>query len=282
MECGFASATLEAYEADLRELGAWLTDRGLHAWGSLDLGLIVEHMRAMEQRGLAVSSIARHVATIRVFCRFMEAQGLLPKDPAQLLTQPRAWDTLPNVLGRQQVQRLLEAPRRRDAMYLRDVALLELLYGGGLRASELAGLDQQRLHGDLAVARVHGKGNKERIVPLGQPAMLAAKRYQQDLRPKLVRDSRPTDCLLLSRTGAPMTRVVVWQVVVRHARRAGLRGVHPHTLRHSFATHLLEGGADLRVVQELLGHANIQTTQIYTHVDASGLKRVIEKCHPRP
>jgi integrase/recombinase XerD len=182
--------------------------------------------------------------------------------------------------------KLLAGPQPRDAMYLRDRALLELLYAGGLRASELAELECGGLRADLGVARVIGKGNRERIVPIGKPALAAAREYLEGLRPVLMERGRErgraTGRLLLSRTGSPITRVVVWQVVKRHAHRAGLRDVHPHTLRHSFATHLLEGGADLRVVQELLGHSNIKTTQIYTHVDRSRLKAVVKKCHPRP
>jgi len=282
IECGFAPATLQAYGADLRELAFWLGDQGLADWGLLDLGRIVEHMRMLGQRGLATSSIARHVATIRVFCRFLESRDLVEENPADLLAQPKAWQTLPSVLGAGQIKQLLEAPCPTDALYLRDIALLELLYAGGLRAGELAGLDCDRLHRDLGVARVLGKGNKERIVPIGKPALEAVRRYEKQLRPKLLRDDRSTDRLFLSRNGGPITRVVVWQIVARHARRAGLANVHPHTLRHSFATHLLAGGADLRVVQELLGHSNIQTTQIYTHVDSSGLKAVIQKFHPRP
>ena len=282
IECGFTPATLEAYGADLRELASWLESQGCTDWHQLDLGRIVEHMKALEQRGLASSSIARHVATIRVFCRFLESRGLAEQNAADLLARPKSWQTLPSVLGAGQMKRLLEAPQPTDALYLRDVALLELLYAGGLRAGELAGLDQDRLHGDLGVARVVGKGNKERIVPIGKPALEAVGQYQQHLRPNLLRDDRPTDRLFLSRNGGPITRVVVWQIVARHARRAGLTNVHPHTLRHSFATHLLAGGADLRVVQELLGHSNIQTTQIYTHVDSSRLKSVVEKFHPRP
>ena len=282
VECGFAAATLEAYGADLRELTVWLEDRGLSGWSLLSLKLISQHMRSLEERGLVVSSIARHVATIRVFCRFLDSRELVERNPAELLLQPRGWQALPTVLGKLQVEDLIKSPRARDLLYLRDVAMLELLYGGGLRASELADLNCDRVHHDLAVVRVLGKGNRERIVPIGRPALEATHRYLEDLRPKLLREVRPTDRLLLSRTGRALTRVVIWQVVAKHARRAGLHNVHPHTLRHSFATHLLAGGADLRVVQELLGHSNINTTQIYTHVDATQLKGVIKKFHPRP
>ena len=282
IECGFAPATLQAYTSDLHQLVAWLGDKQVSCWAQLDLGLIAQHLRSLEERGLSVSSISRHVATIRVFGRFLESTGVVGQNPAELLSQPRGWQNLPGVLGAAEVGRLLAAPKRQDMMYLRNVALLELLYGGGLRASELACLDQDRVHDDLAVVRVMGKGSRERIVPIGKPALEAIHGYVVDLRPALLRPNRPTQRLLLSRTGTPITRIVVWQVVAKHARRAGLRHVHPHTLRHSFATHLLAGGADLRVVQELLGHVNIKTTQIYTHVDISQLKNVIEKCHPRP
>jgi integrase/recombinase XerD len=282
IECGFADATLSAYAADLREIRAWLEERHHNSWTTLTTPLIAEHMRDLDARGLAISSISRHVATIRVFGRFLESAGLLVHDPAELLVQPSGWRTLPGVLDQGQVKKLLGSPKTSDSLYLRDVALLELLYAGGMRASELAELSLPGLHMDLGVARLLGKGNKERIVPIGRPALAATRRYLDELRPKLLRPHRPTDRILLSHSGGPITRIVVWQVVTKHARRAGLRDVHPHTLRHSFATHLLAGGADLRAVQELLGHSNIKTTQVYTHVDASRLKEVIEKYHPRP
>ncbi len=282
IECGFARATLEAYAADLLALRQWLLERGIAAWGDLDHGRLVDHLTGLAQRGLAISSIARHVATIRVFCRFLEANGLATRNAADQLVQPRPWQKVPGALSLEQIQRILAAPQPDDALYLRDVALLELLYASGLRASEAADLTLDRVLPDLEVLRVIGKGGRERIVPMGRPAVAAIQRYQEDLRPRLVCAQRPTDRLLLSRTGRPITRVVVWQLVEKHARRAGLANVHPHRLRHSFATHLLAGGADLRLVQELLGHANIRTTQIYTHVDRGRLKKVIRDHHPRP
>jgi integrase/recombinase XerD len=254
IECGFAPLTLSAYAADLRELAAWLAARHVAGWRALTFTLITEHLRALDARGLAVSSIARHVATLRVFCRFAHANGLIPTNPAEQLSQPSGWRNLPGVLSPQQMAALLDSPRPDDPLYLRDAALLELLYAG--------------------------TGSKERVVPIGRPAAAAVERYLSGLRPRLLRESRPTPRLLLSRSGAPITRIIVWQIVARHARRAGLRRVHPHMLRHSFATHLLAGGADLRVVQELLGHSNIKTTQIYTHVDHSRLKSVIDRFHP--
>lgn len=281
VECGFAPATMAAYGSDLRDLGAWMADHDVSRWTDLDLGAIRAHVRDLHERGLALSTIARHVATIRVFGRFLAAAGHLDGDPARLLRQPTRWQTLPSVLPEGQVVALLAAPDPGDALYLRDVVLLELLYAAGLRATELATLDGDRVHADIGVVRVLGKGRKERIVPIGRPALAAVARYEQELRPHLVRRRVDTPRLVLSRTGRPITRIVVWQIVARHARRAGLRDVHPHTLRHSFATHLLSGGADLRVVQEMLGHADIGTTQVYTHVDARRLRQVIERHHPR-
>lgn len=281
IECGFADTTLSSYAMDLRDLRQWMAEKKLD-WPELNIERFAEHLRDLDAKGLQVSSIARHVATIRVFGRFLESHGLLPTNPAELLTQPNTWRNLPGVMSQPQVEALLNAPDPDDRLYLRDRAMLELLYASGLRASEVAHLDCDRLHLDLGIARVLGKGNKERIVPVGRPALEAAKQYMTELRPLLVRSASTTNRLLLSRTGSPITRIVVWQIVVRQSKRAGLHDVHPHTLRHSFATHMLAGGADLRVVQELLGHSNIKTTQIYTHVDRSHLRNVIAKFHPRP
>ena len=282
VECGFAPATLQAYAYDLRDLIIWMVETGHGSWTALDLDRIAQHLRYLEEKGLEVSSIARHVATIRVFCKFLNSTGLLASNPADLIVQPAAWQRLPNVLAAEQIGQLIAAPDPEDPLHLRDAAMLELLYSSGLRASEVANMETSWLHPQLGIARVMGKGNKERIVPVGKPALDAVERYATELRPQLVRPGKPTDRLLLSRTGSPITRVVVWQIVKRHARRAGLPNVHPHVLRHSFATHLLAGGADLRVVQELLGHSNIRTTQIYTHVDRTRLKQIIARCHPRP
>ncbi len=282
VECGFSSATLAAYGGDLRDLWVWMVERKHRAWSELTADLIAEHLKSLEKRGMATSTIARHVATIRVFCRFLKTREHHDEDPADQLTQPQTWKRLPTVLGEEQVEKLLQAPDPDTLLYLRDVGLMELLYAGGLRASELAELDMSGVHFDLSVVRVMGKGQKERVMPIGLPAMRALRRYCEELREDLVREHAPTDRVFLSRTGQPITRVVVWQIVKRHAEKAGLDNVHPHTLRHSFATHLLAGGADLRVVQELLGHSNLETTQIYTHVDRSRLKEVLTKFHPRP
>lgn len=282
VECGFAPATLAAYAADLRDFGDWLLRAGCRDARAISLDRITGHLRHLQERGLEVSSIARHVATIRVFCRFLESTGKIASNPAELLTQPSRWRRLPNVMAQEQVAALIAAPEPDDPHALRDVAMIELMYAAGLRATEVAWLNVGSVHFDLGVVRVMGKGSKERIVPIGKPAQDATQRYLRELRPMLLRPNKLSDRLLLSRTGSPITRVVVWQIIKRHARRAGMRRVHPHVLRHSFATHLLAGGADLRVVQELLGHSNINTTQVYTHVDRTHLKQVVAKHHPRP
>ncbi|MEM6394282.1 MAG: site-specific tyrosine recombinase [Planctomycetota bacterium] len=282
IECGFSPATLQAYAADLRDLWVWLATRKHTGWSALTHDLITEHLKTLLDKGLESSSVARHVATIRVFCRFMESAEHLPNNPAEQLATPATWQKLPNVLGPQEVELLISAPRPSDPLFLRDVAILEMLYAGGLRASEVADLQLSWLHPTVGVVRVMGKGSKERVIPVGKPALRAVGRYLEELRPALTRDDQPTPNVFLSRRGQPITRIVVWQIVKRHAQRAGLHDVHPHTLRHSFATHLLAGGADLRVVQELLGHANINTTQVYTHIDRSRLRDVLDRFHPRP
>lgn len=251
---------------------------------------------------MAASSVARHLATIKVYFRWLRAREMIDQNPADALDRPTRWKNLPGVMTPMQVKALLNAPKPIDpgaepksaqasaraisaqdrVLWLRDRALLELLYASGLRASEVAGVSKSDLIDTLGVVRVTGKGNKQRLVPMGEPAREAVRRYLTECRPVLRRAGGLDEGrLLLSRTGRPLERVAVWQIVTGHAKAAGLRDVHPHTLRHSFATHLLIGGADLRVVQELLGHADIATTQIYTHVDRSRLKSVHQKFHPR-
>ncbi len=282
IECGFAPATLSAYGADLYDLSGWMIDSGYKDWNELSIEAIGGHLYWLRDEGeLETSSIARHVATIRVFCRFMHANGYVETNAAEQLVQPAVWKRLPTVMNQEQVSELLNTPDVDDPLYLRDMAILELLYSSGLRASELANLEIGDIQDDLGVARIMGKGNKERIVPIGCPAHAAIKRYIDELRSNLLKEGDQTQRIFLSRTGQSITRVVVWQIVKRHAKKAGLGRIYPHTFRHSFATHLLAGGADLRVVQELLGHSNIQTTQVYTHVDRSRLQEVMKKFHPR-
>ncbi len=285
VEAGLAPATLEAYGGDLADLVAHLRQRNIGTLGAVTAGDLAEHLRALhQQRKLQPSSIARHLATIRVFFRFAQANRELAENPALLLETPTRWRRLPDVLTPKQVQQLLAAPTAEcGRLWLRDRAMLEIMYAGGLRASEVGALHRRDYNRTLGVLLVTGKGNKQRLVPIGRPAVKAIDEYQSELYPHLTRfgDQRDRERLLLSNTGRPLERVAVWQIVRRHAARAGLHRAHPHMLRHSFATHLLVGGADLRVVQELLGHSDIATTQIYTHVDRSRLREVIRKHHPR-
>jgi integrase/recombinase XerD len=288
LELGLSPNTSAAYRTDLLDFAQFCASINtllLNAAGDT----LIAYLRYMqEQKSLAISSILRHTASLKMFFRFAKARGLITADPTELLETPHAWKKLPDVLTRDQVNALLAAAGTEEdhRLALRDTAILELFYACGLRASELADMTLDDLHFDLGVVRIIGKGRKERIVPVGAPAIAAVETYIKTLRPTLLavkttRTKAKTNRLFLTRSGGPMTRVVLWQLVQKLARKAGLRAIHPHTLRHSFATHLLSGGADLRIVQELLGHSNVATTQIYTHVDADRLKAVHKKHHPR-
>jgi integrase/recombinase XerD len=234
---------------------------------------------------LEPTTVARHLASIRVYFRYLFANRRVATDPSRLLERPTRWKRLPGVLSPAQMRALVQAPSSEHGeLWLRDRTMLELMWAAGLRASEVGSLRLNEYHDVLCMLTVTGKGSKQRVVPIGTPAQELVRRYLAECRPHLARwkDGRDEHRLLLSFSGRPLERVAVWQIVKKWARIAQLRDVHPHTLRHSFATHLVRGGADLRVVQELLGHADIGTTQIYTHVDRSGLRDVVKKHHPRP
>lgn len=285
VEAGLAPSTLEAYTRDLHEMVAHLDAQGVPDPAQTTVEHLAEHVRHLSrERALDPRTIVRHLATMRVFFRFLHANFRIPRDPARLLERPTHWKRLPGTLSPVQMKTLVESPApEHGALWLRDRAMLELMYAAGLRASEVGTLKMNDFNETLGVVSVIGKGNKHRVVPVGVPAIEAIKAYLTQLRPHLCRwnDGRDRFRLLLSHTGRPIERVAVWQIVAKYAAIAGIRGVHPHLLRHSFATHLVAGGADLRVVQELLGHADIGTTQIYTHVDRSHLRRTIERFHPR-
>jgi integrase/recombinase XerD len=290
LELGLSANTVLAYRGDLLDFAAFCgtLEKNLKGATTEMLGQYLQYLQ--ETRKLAISSILRHVACLKMFYRFACARGLAQQNPTELLETPHQWKKLPDVLGREQINALLMAVDVNDKLGLRDKAILELFYACGLRASELAELTLDDLHFDVGVVRVIGKGRKERIVPIGGPAIAALQEYVKISRPQLLAvkstrhkagSSRGINRVFLSRSGGLVTRIVLWQFVRRMAVKAGLRAIHPHTLRHTFATHLLSGGADLRIVQELLGHSNVATTQIYTHVDADRLKEVHRKHHPR-
>ncbi|MBL8762789.1 MAG: tyrosine recombinase [Phycisphaerae bacterium] len=294
VECGLAPLTLDAYSRDLRDLFADLHARGRGSPAAATADDLIGHFAGLKsRRGLAATSVTRHLATVKVFYRWLVSRGEISVNPADALDQPVRWKRLPDVLSPSRVAALMNAPRppepgaknlaRTRALHLRDRAVLELIYACGLRASEAASLPLDAIRTASRIALISGKGQRQRLVPVGKPALAALRAYLARGRPVLLRpDGRDRGRLLISHTGRPIERVVVWQIVKRHARASGAPAAHPHTLRHSFATHLLIGGADLRVVQELLGHSDIATTQIYTHVDRSRLKDVHRRFHPRP
>jgi integrase/recombinase XerD len=281
VECGLSANTRTAYRSDLLHFLSCLREEG----GRLDRlapAHIEGFLRYCRRRNLAASSVARALAAVRMFCRFLVVQGVLPRDPAESIDSPKKWSRLPAVLDDQAVRRLLDAPDAdQDPHALRDRAILHLLYATGMRASELIGLACDDLNANLGVVRVLGKGSKERIVPVAQEAVEIVAEYARNDRP-LLENGEPVGALFLSRTGRPLLREDIFRIVRKYMRRTSQQGrVTPHTLRHSFATHLLQRGADLRSVQEMLGHADIATTQIYTHVDAARLKAIHKKFHPR-
>ena len=291
VECGLTPNTIAAYASDLRDLFEDLVEQGIRSIGAISPRALAGHIAGLRKvRNMSPASVARHLATIKTLFRWLSANGKVEENPADWLDQPTRWKKLPGVLSPAKVRALIETPappadeadERLIPYWLRDRALLELLYASGLRASEAAGVRIGDWHETLGVVMVTGKAGKQRLVPVGKPAMNAVGDYLERCRPRLLRTgNRDAGRLFLSRTGRPLERVAIWQIVKKHAKTAGLTDVHPHTLRHSFATHMLIGGADLRIVQELLGHADVTTTQIYTHVDRSHLKQVHERFHPR-
>ncbi len=282
LERALSTHTILAYRSDLAQFA-----KALPAGASVSQvtrSQIVEYLMKLKDAGLAAASIARKLVSIKAFYRFLLSQDLIPTDPASVIESPRLWKGLPAVLDVKEVTSLLTAAPGRDGKKgIRDRALLELLYAAGLRVSEAANLKLTDLHLEAGFLRCLGKGGRERIVPVGRQALNWLERYLTEVRPTLLRNGKTEmKQLFLNRFGQPLSRQSIWELIKAYALKAGLKKpVSPHTLRHSFATHLLEAGADLRVVQELLGHATIATTQIYTHVDRTRLKAIHAKYHPR-
>ncbi|MEP6962141.1 MAG: site-specific tyrosine recombinase XerD [Acidobacteriota bacterium] len=285
VEKGLAPNSLYSYRIDL----ARLCEKLPHGDGdatAVDLSAYVEGMYA---DGLSPRSIARHVATIRNYYQFLTAEGAIPRDPAEFLAAPKQWTTIPKYLNREEVERLLAAPLGKfggmtevqKPMALRDKAMLELLYATGLRVSELCKLELSAVERALGVLRVTGKGNKQRLVPFGQPAGEAMDIYLAEGRGKLLK-GRASRHMFVTARGRAMVRQTFWVLLRKHGRNVGIfRRLTPHVIRHSFATHLVEGGADLRSVQIMLGHADISTTQVYTHVAQRRLRDTLDRHHPR-
>lgn len=280
VERGLAINTLAAYERDLARLRAFAQRRGR---GVLDLrqGDLADFIGALRSEGLAARSVARAVHAIRGLYRFAVREGLLVNDPMENLRAPKVFKGLPRYLTGQEVERLLEAPDTSAPLGLRDRAILEVLYASGLRASELIGLRREDLDLEVGLLRCLGKGRKERLVPVGAVALEWVGRYLAEARGSLMRRGAAAE-LFVNHRGGRLSRMGLWRIVRRHAVTAGVeRKLTPHVLRHSFATHLLEHGADLRALQAMLGHADISTTQIYTHLDRAYLREMHRRFHPR-
>jgi integrase/recombinase XerD len=278
VEKGLSSNSLDAYQLDLKRLSQFV---GALAFEQIDLQKLRAYVDSLRNQGLSNRSVARHVTTLRGFFGFLIEEGELQSDPTELLAAPQAAHRLPKYLDRPRTDRLLEAPKESSKTGLRDRAMLDLLYAAGLRVSELINVRVSDLDELEGVVRVVGKGNKQRLIPVGRQALTSIERYRKDLRPRLLA-GRVSPYLFVTARGTAMTRQAFWKLLRGHGKAVGMfRNLSPHVLRHTFATHLLEGGADLRSVQSMLGHADIGTTQIYTHVMRSRLQQTVEQHHPR-
>ena len=285
LERGSAARTQEAYARDVTRLLDFALVKGAKAPVDVTPRLLREFVYHLKDLGLSPASIRRNVSAVRSYFRFMVGEGIVARDPSERLDTPKRWRTLPEVLTVAEIQKLLASPTMDDALYFRDRAMLELAYGAGLRVSEWIGLGVRDVMLDEGLVRVFGKGSKERLVPIGRSAISALAIYARELRPKLIANAGTSAAktLFVNARGQPLSRMGAWKILQKYVKRSGItKRVYPHTLRHSFATHLLEGGADLRAVQEMLGHADISTTQIYTHVDREYLRQVHRRYHPRP
>ncbi len=279
-ECHLAENSVVAYSRDLRRFSDWLNGRSIVPLKIQDLSDFVGWLSTHK---LAPTSISRHIVTVKMFYRYLQLEGLVKDNPAELLGSRKLWERVPDVMSPQFVVQLLDAPNPTDPYWRRDRALLELMYATGCRASEVSNMKLTDVHLTERYCLCRGKGSKQRLVPIGSAAKTALEQYLEIERPGLVASTiAQTECIFVSRSGRTLRREAIWELVKKYVDRVG--GPHtisPHTLRHSFATHLLSGGADLRQVQELLGHASIATTQIYTHVDQTRLKKVHAQFHPR-
>ena len=278
-ECHLAENTVHAYHRDMKRFRQWQGDRLVT---HLTVSDLADYVGWLHEKQLAPASLARHIVSLRLFYRYLQLEGITQTNPAELLGSQKLWDRVPQVLSPKQVDQLMAGPVPGDPFWRRDRALLEMLYATGCRASELANLTMHDVHLEEKYCLCTGKGDKQRIVHLGQRAIEAFQAWEEIERSVIVRQFGDSNYVFLSYRGKSLRRERIWELVKRYADRIGITAdISPHTLRHSFATHMLAAGADLRQVQEMLGHVSIATTQIYTHVDMSRLKKVHEKFHPR-
>jgi integrase/recombinase XerD len=280
-ECGLALNTRKAYDRDLRRFLTHVAESGVKQLADLTVTHVETFLRYLRGEDLGDASVARALAAVRMFSRFLVVDRLLTRDVTEGIESPKQWRRLPGVLNDEGVQALIDTPEaKQDVHVLRDRAILMLLYATGMRASEVISLEIEDVNFNLGVVRVIGKGNKERVIPVASEALTAVTDYVNGYRAQLMRHSLAT--LFLSRSGRPMIREDIYRMVRKYVRRASIRTkVSPHTLRHSFATQLLVNGADLRSVQEMLGHSDVSTTQVYTHIDTERIRTIHQKFHPR-
>ncbi|MCX5681237.1 MAG: site-specific tyrosine recombinase XerD [Candidatus Omnitrophica bacterium] len=282
VERGLAKNTIMAYQKDLLQYIGSLSQDGLSDPDHIKRENITDFMQKQKKNGLSSSSICRSLAAIRMFHRFMARERIAKEDPTHLLETPKTWKRVPDVLTPNEIEAMINAAQGRKAQEIRDHAVLELLYASGMRVSELVDLKVENVNTEIGYVRCIGKGQKERIVPIGRKACDAVKKYLEKARGKLIKNTA-VSFLFVSRLGKRISRQSIWKIIKFYAKKAKIqKKIKTHTLRHSFATHLLEHGADLRSVQEMLGHSDISTTQIYTHVDRERLRSVHKQFHPRP
>jgi integrase/recombinase XerD len=281
IEAGLSSNTIESYRRDLKRYLQFLKDKKVSSVDKITEKLTSDFIMLLHRMGLAANSIARNLTSIRRFHKFLLVEGLSHSDPTAILESPRLWRKLPVVLNVNEMEKLLDQPEQDKPLSVRDKAILEFLYATGVRISELIGVKRKDVMFEVELVRIFGKGRKERINPLGQKALQALKKYLLEVRPNLAKEYSE-DVLFLNSRGRSFSRMGLWKLLRKYVVMAGIKKkVSPHTIRHSFATHLLDAGADLRSVQEMLGHADISTTQIYTHLDREYLKQEHWKFHPR-
>ena len=282
LEKGLSKNTIDAYKADLLNFIKWMREDGIDSYTALSRNDIIYYLGDIKDQGLEVSTIARRLVSIKVLYRYLFQERIIPNDITDVMDSPKMWRILPDFLSSLEIDKILKAyPAGKDPLNFRNKTMLEVMYACGLRVSELINLPVNAINFDEMIIRVYGKGNKERIVPIGRTAANLVRRYLRDHRYTFVKDMDYPH-LFLSYRGKPLNRERLWAIVKKAALLAGIdKNIHPHTLRHSFASHLLENGADLRVIQEMLGHADISTTQIYTHIDKKQLINIHHKFHPR-
>ncbi len=281
LERGLSINTRKAYADDIGQFLSYLDQKGVTSLNQVSRKQVLDHLMAMKARGMSTNSISRHLVSIKVFFRYLQQEGLLDKNVTDTMDSPKLWKILPDTLSEKEVELLLAAPDERKPLGIRDRAILELFYASGLRVSELANLQLSSLRLDDGYLRVIGKGRKERVIPVAKDSADILRRYLEEVRPLLC-DNPHLQNVFVSKRETALCRQRLWQIIKQHAKNAGImKNVTPHTLRHSFASHLLQNGAPLRVIQEMLGHADIATTQIYTHVDPNRLKSIHQQFHPR-